>query len=146
MEDIDARLRVLEEATKNLKERLDKLEDTHLEDFETVKEQFQKDYQKLLAEFNELRKEYEVSKIATDKDLSLLKDVPALLQSLKETIQEINTVLTTTKTDLEEVQKALALEKDRGKFDIVAWVVNNVVPALLTGGVIYFILHTIGAI
>ena len=146
MEDIDVRLRVLEEATKNLKERLDKLEDMHLEDFETVKEQFQKDYQKLLAEFNELRKEYEISKIATDKDLSLLKDVPSLLQSLKETIQEINIVLTTTKTDLEEVQKALALEKDRGKFDVIAWVVNHVVPALLTGGVIYFILHTIGAI
>ena len=143
---IEVRLKVVEDAVDNLKQRLDKLEEAHYSEFEKIRTDFSKDYQKLSDEFRLLQKEYEVSKAETNKDLSVLKDMPELIQALREAVQEIKVVLETTQGDLLSVQDTLAGEMEKGKFDIVIWLRDHVVPTLLTGGIIYFILNTAGII
>lgn len=143
-EAIEVRLKTVEDAVENLKRRLDKLEKFHYSEFERIKTEFSKDYQSLSDEFRLLQKEYAVSKAETNKDLSVLKDMPELMQTLKEAVQEIKVVLETTQSDLVNVQDTLKGEIEKSKFDIVVWFRDHVVPTLLTGGIIYFILHTAG--
>lgn len=146
MDALDYRLQTMEEGMKNLKERLEKLEEAHHNDIDNLREELSEDYNKLTEEFRTLQKEYEVSKMSTDKDLQILRELPSLMESLKATVQEIKTVLEVTKTDLQEVQTTLEREAARGKFDFLLWVRDSVMPALLGFGVLYFILHATGII
>ena len=68
------------------------------------------------------------------------------MQDLKESLITVSTALVTTQEDLKTVQQTLNKEKDKGKFDIILWCRDNMIPTLLGFGVLYFVLHATGAI
>lgn len=146
MENIEARLQVLEEGMINLKERLEKLEETQKKDLETFRKEVVNDYDALSREFRELQQDYQISKTSMNKDLGVLKELPVLVQSLKETIQEIKVILDGTKNDLNTVEENLKRESERGKFDFLSWCRDSILPTILGLGILYFILHTVGKI
>lgn len=146
MENVEYRLKVIEKSIEDLGMRLNSLETTHQGDITNLRTELMNDFQKLNDEFKDLQREYEVSKSVIHEELKALRDMPALMQSLKETIVEIRSVLEVTQKDLTDVQVAIESEQERGKFDFMVWFRDSILPALLGFGAIYFILKTLGRI
>lgn len=141
MEVFEYRLKQMEEAIDTLGKKVATLEISHAKDIEKLKEEIVADYQNLTIEFKDLQQEFAVSKTEVFDRIAAFKDMPALMQELKESIIGMNAVLGTTKSGLETVQKALDKIKDRGKFDILLWCRDNMIPTLLGFGILYFVLH-----
>lgn len=146
MEVFEYRLKQMEEAIDTLGQKVSTLEASHAKDIEQLKKEIVDDYQNLTVEFKDLQQEFAVSRTEVFDKIAAFKDMPKLMQELKESIIGMNAVLDTTKTGLETVEKALDKVKDRGKFDILMWCRDNMVPTLLGFGVLYFVLHATGAI
>lgn len=146
MEVFEYRLKQMEEAIDTLGKKVSTLEASHAKDIEQLKKEIVDDYQNLTVEFKDLQQEFAVSRTEVFDKIAAFKDMPKLMQELKESIIGMNAVLGTTKAGLETVEKALDKVKDRGKFDILMWCRDNMIPTLLGFGILYFVLHATGAI
>lgn len=131
----EERFRRIEENLNSLSNMVDKNNQNACENIKKIEEYI-----------NEFKEDYIATKNNAFKTIDELKGVTGALNNLEKALINMNNSILNNDTKIDLVNdKITAIEKkiekndEKGKFDIIGFL-KSLIPSLLTGGIVYFIL------